>query len=67
MIVIFFVLFAEIINTTIEKIMDFVEPKYDEKVRDIKDLASGSVFLTVILSVIIGLIIFLPKILVFLF
>ena len=59
---IFLVIFAELINTTIEKIMDFVEPKYNEQVRDIKDLASGFVFLMVILSIIVGTIILLPKI-----
>ncbi len=62
LIMVFLVIFAELINTAIEKIMDFIELEYNEKVRDIKDLSAGAVFLIVILSIIIGLIIFGPKI-----
>ena len=63
---IFLVIFAELVNTTIEKIMDFIEPKYNEQVKDIKDLASGFVFLMVVLSIITAFIVLFPKIIAFL-
>lgn len=56
------VIFSELVNTAIEKTMDLVQPEYDERVRDIKDLASASVMFMVLVSVITGLIIYLPKI-----
>ena len=65
-IIIFLVIFAELVNTTIEKIMDFIEPKYNEQVKDIKDLASGFVFLMVVLSIITAFIVLFPKIIAFL-
>ncbi len=56
------VVFSELVNTAIEKIMNMVQPEYDERVRDIKDLASGAVLFTVLISVSTGLFIYLPKI-----
>lgn len=60
---IFVVLFAEMTNTAIENTVDLVTEEYNEKAKVAKDVASGAVLLTAIMSVIIGLIIFLPKIL----
>ena len=57
-----FVLVAEIFNTTIEKTMDLVHPDYSEKVKDIKDLASGAVFLAVLLAVFLFALLYLPEI-----
>ncbi len=42
-IICFLVLIAEIINTAIEKICDFIEPNFNEKIGLIKDLAAASV------------------------
>jgi len=56
------VIFSELVNTAIEKIMDMVQPEYDERVRDIKDLASASVLFMVAVSVFVGCFIYLPKI-----
>ena len=56
------VIFSELVNTAIEKTMDLVQPEYDERVRDIKDLASGSVLFMVLVSIATGLFIYLPKI-----
>lgn len=50
-------------NTAIEKLSDFVQPDYDEKIGFIKDISAGSVMLVSIISVIVGLLIYLPKIL----
>lgn len=57
------VIFSELVNTAIEKIMDLLQPGYDERVRDIKDLASGSVLFMVLIAVATGLFIYIPKIL----
>ena len=56
------VIFAELTNTAVERIMDFVHKDYHEDVRDIKDLAAGAVVFTVIISLIVGGFIFLPRI-----
>jgi diacylglycerol kinase len=56
------VLSAEIVNTAIEKMVDFVSPDYHEKAGKIKDLAAGAVLITAIFAVIVGIVIFLPKI-----
>ncbi len=57
------VLGAEALNTSIEKLTDMVSPEYDPQAGKIKDIAAGSVLITAIASVIIGLTVFLPKIL----
>lgn len=57
------VIFSELVNTAIEKIMDLLQPEYDERVRDIKDLASGSVLFMVLIAVATGLFIYIPEIL----
>ena len=56
-----FVFFAELINSSIENIADFVSPEKDSSIKKIKDLAAAAVLISAITSVIIGLIIFLPK------
>ncbi len=59
---IFAVFSAEAFNTAIEKIIDLVCPEYNKLAGEAKDIAAGAVLLTAIMAVIIGLIIFLPKI-----
>ena len=61
--VIFFVLFAELINTAIEKSIDVYTQEYNENAKIAKDIAAGAVTLTSIAAVLIGAIIFLPQIL----
>lgn len=56
------VLAAEAFNTCIEKIMDRLLPQQDETVKYVKDLAAGAVLIAAIVAAIVGLIIFLPKI-----
>ncbi len=58
------VLVAEGFNTAIEFDIDLTSPNYHPYAKDTKDVAAGAVLLTVIGAVVIGLIIFLPKILV---
>lgn len=54
---------AELFNSAIEQLVDIVSPQYQEKAGKIKDLAAGAVLITALAAVIIGLVIFLPKIL----
>lgn len=52
----------ELINTAIETIVNLVSPKHNELAGRAKDIAAGAVLLGAIISVIIGCLIFLPKI-----
>jgi diacylglycerol kinase len=61
-----FVLTAEAFNTAIEKICDFTHPELHPHIGKIKDLAAGGVLIAVITAVVIGLIIFVPKLIAFL-
>jgi len=56
------VIVAELFNTALEVLVDLVSPGYNIKAGIIKDLSSAAVLLTAVLSAIIGLFIFLPKI-----
>ena len=58
-----FVIFAEILNSVIEKIVDFITEDYNEKAKIIKDMSAGFVTVNSLVSVIIGILMFLPKIL----
>lgn len=56
------VLTTEIINTAIERTVDLVTKEYHELARIAKDVSAGSVLVTSIFALIIGIIIFIPKI-----
>ncbi len=58
-----FVLVSEVINTAIEEIVNFISPKYNTQAGIIKDLAAAFVLLSAIFAVVVGTIIFVPKIL----
>lgn len=57
-----FVLTSEAINTAIEKIIDLVSPEYNKIAGIVKDIAAGAVLISSITVAVVGLIIFLPKI-----
>lgn len=54
------VLFAELLNTAIESLVDLVSPDYHKLAEIAKDTAAASVLVLAFMSSIIGLIIFLP-------
>src|SRR5690554_6347917 len=58
------VLVSELINSAIEDLADIVQPEWDEKIGRIKDYTAGAVLVSAIVSIIAGLIIFIPKILI---
>jgi len=53
---------AEIMNTAIEHLVDFVSPGFHAKAGLIKDLAAGAVLVLSVTALVTGLIIFIPKI-----
>ena len=55
------VLSIEGLNTAVEKIADFVHPKFHERIGFIKDIAAGAVFFAAMTAIAIGIIIYLPK------
>ncbi|MCD6410524.1 diacylglycerol kinase family protein [bacterium] len=56
------VLGMELINAQIEKVLNFLQPNLDKRVKIIKDLSAGAVLITAIGALVVGLVIFLPKI-----
>ena len=56
------VLVAEALNTGIEKIADFIHPDYHKKIEVLKDIAAGAALIAAIIAVIIGCIIYIPRI-----
>lgn len=60
--VIALVLSIEGLNTALEKLADYVQPEYDTKIGLLKDIAAGAVFFTAIAAILIGCIIYIPKI-----
>ena len=50
------------LNTAVEEIADFIHPEFHNKIGLIKDLAAGAVFIAAITATIVGLIIYVPKI-----
>lgn len=59
-ILIFFVMLAEILNTIAERILDLFKKNFDEEVQKIKHKSAAFVLILGILSLIVGLIIFTP-------
>lgn len=57
------VISMELINTAIENTVDLVTKEKNEQAKIAKDVAAGAVLVSAIASAIIGLIIFVPKIL----
>lgn len=60
------VISAEIFNTALEQMVDIAMPQKDPRAKFVKDVAAGGVLVMAIASAVIGLIIFVPKVLAFL-
>ena len=61
LITLFMLLMAEAFNTAEEVHMDLTSPGQHPAARDTKDIAAGAVFIAAILTMIVVLIIFVPK------
>ena len=55
------VLAAETFNTAIEKLCDFVSPQYHTGIGKVKDLAAAAVLIVATTAIIVGILIFVPK------
>jgi len=55
-----FILTTEALNTVAEKICDYINPKYDDRIKLIKDISAGAVSFAVISSLIVLIIIYYP-------
>lgn len=56
------VISMELINTAIENVVDLITKEKNEQAKIAKDVAAGAVLVSAIASAIIGLIIFVPKV-----
>ncbi|WP_153796828.1 diacylglycerol kinase family protein [Foetidibacter luteolus] len=57
------VLALEMVNSAIERICDLVQEDYHPVIKAVKDMAAGAVLFTAAISVVAGVVIFLPKLL----
>lgn len=53
----------ELINTAIERVVDLITNEYHPLAKQAKDIAAGAVFIYALMTVIIGILIFLPHVL----
>ncbi len=58
----FTVLLLDLINSAIERFLDYLQPKYNTKIKEIKDILSTIVLIGCIFAVIIGIVILGPYI-----
>jgi len=57
-----FVLILELINTTLEALVNLVSPEIREEAKVAKDVSAAAVLISALLSVVVGVFLFLPKI-----
>lgn len=57
-----FVIFAEMINSTVEYIVDLITDKYDDRAKAAKDIAAGGVLIASCVSVVVAYFLFVDKI-----
>ncbi|MFA5349008.1 MAG: diacylglycerol kinase [Candidatus Paceibacterota bacterium] len=53
----------ELLNSQIEKTVDILKPEFNQQARTIKDMSAAAVLIVVIVSIIVGILIFLPHLL----
>lgn len=63
LITIFFVIISEMMNTAIEEMTNLITTEHRKEAKIAKDVSAAAVFLSAAFSVIVAVIIFLPKIL----
>jgi diacylglycerol kinase (ATP) len=54
---------AEALNTAVEMLCDVVSPDHDPRVKKAKDAAAGAVLLSAMGALVVGILIFLPRLL----
>lgn len=58
-----FVFAMEAINSSIERIADFISPERHDMIKQIKDISAAAVLIAALTALIVGLLVFVPKIL----
>lgn len=66
-VMILLVLSAEMINSAIEKMVDLITLEHRKEAKIAKDVAAGMVLLTALGSIIVGVLIFVPHIMAYLY
>lgn len=61
-IVISLVLVAELINTVLERVVDIIKPRMHPYAKSIKDMQAGMVLIASLAAVVVGLLIFAPRV-----
>ncbi len=61
-IVIGMVWMAELLNTAVERLADFVEPDWNSKIGLIKDYCAAAVLVASLIAVVVGVLVFGPRI-----
>jgi diacylglycerol kinase len=59
------VISSELMNTAVEKLVDIVMPYKNEKAKLVKDIAASAVLVWAIVAAIVGIIVFVPKIILY--
>jgi diacylglycerol kinase (ATP) len=50
---------TEVFNTVVEAICDYVQPDHDERIRNIKDMAAGATYITILIwYVVLGVVLY---------
>ena len=57
------VMLAEMVNTSIEFLCDAVTLEHNENIKRAKDVSAGAVLISAIFAALIGLVVFIPKLL----
>lgn len=57
------VLICELLNTAVEDLLDYLAPEIHPTVGKIKDLTAGAVLIAALVSISVGSLVFIPKIL----
>lgn len=60
----FFVIILELINSVLEQIVNLVSPEIKEEAKIAKDISAAIVLIAAFVSVLIGIFLFLPKIII---
>ena len=56
-----FVFAMEAINSSIERIADFISPERHDMIKQIKDISAAAVLIAALTALIVGLLVFVPK------
>ncbi len=56
------VLALELLNTAVERLVDMTKPRVHPYAKVVKDITAGAVLLSALFSVLVGLILFLPRV-----